>query len=400
MRRWLRVTLFPAMALAMAGCDAIYGLDSSTLSADASNTSLEGPDGTIASGADASADAGMTDAGATGMDSTIGPPGTPDGSDEDAAAGDDGPGVVQGEAGCAATCSGGTCTAEGRCLIILATTGGPTALALKVPNVYFTDNVADAVLSVPMDGGAVQTLAPSQDSPLAITVDGTNVYWANSATIMKMSLDDGGIATLASGQDPEEIAVDSVRIYWTDLFAGTVQSAPLAGGGPVKPLVGGEAAPAFIATDGRNVYFTNFSQGTSDCTVVSVPVDGGTPVNIAQNQVAPAGIAIDATRAYWANNGSATPGGVMSALLDGGDPITIATAPSTANKPYGIAIDDTSVYWTNDVGLSAGTVMKAPLDGGPATTLASQEEGPTAIAVDSTSVYWITNTDVRKLTPK
>jgi hypothetical protein len=87
----------------------------------------------------------------------------------------------------------------------------------------------------------------------------------------------------------------------------------------------------------------------------------------------------------------------MSALLDGGDPTTIASGPG----PSAIAVDGTAVYWTNDVTiLEGGNVMKAPLDGGTPTTLASGQANPVAIAVDGTSVYWSTEDGLMKLTPK
>jgi hypothetical protein len=386
----MRRLLAGCVVLAMIGCNAILGLDPSTLAPDAGTSGVEIPDG----GGDA-----------TTPDSQVGPMGALDASGgdssgastRDAGGGDSGSGDSQG--GCATTCTG-TCAGD-QCLLVLADASDPVnEFALGGSVVYLTASSGnDTVLSVPVNGGTISTFASGQYNPNSIAVEGANVYWANSSTLVSMPQDGGAITTLASGQNPWAIAVDQTSIYWTDNTDGVVLKAPAGVAGPISTLASGnDTNSAYgIAVDDKSVYWTNDILNTVVGAVMSVPLDGGAHVTLAAGQSSPSAVAVDSTRVYWTNNGNGGGGTVMSALLDGGDPITIASGPA----PYGIAVDSTAVYWTNNVNsVGGGNVMKASLDGGGATTLASEQENPFAIVVDSTSVYWATYDSLTKLTPK
>jgi hypothetical protein len=58
----------------------------------------------------------------------------------------------------------------------------PNGVAMDATNFYWTDNQALAVLSRPIVGGAITTLASGQSNPWDIAVDSSNVYFTNNSS--------------------------------------------------------------------------------------------------------------------------------------------------------------------------------------------------------------------------
>ena len=168
------------------------------------------------------------------------------------------------------------------------------------------------------------------------------------------------------------------------------------GGETLVTLASGQNGPQNVVVDATRAYWTN--EGTAanayaDGPVMSVLLVGGTPTTLASNQNSPKAIAVDGANVYWTNAGTAadeySTGTVARVPLAGSAlPTLLASGQS---EPYSIAVDATSVYWTNALGPAGGSVLKAPLsgipDGGTPTTLASGGY-PLAIAVDAANVYW------------
>lgn len=110
-----------------------------------------------------------------------------------------------------------------------------TDLASDATNVYFlysstaTDGaVVSQLASVPIGGGPTTTLATtatgSQNYSLsALVVDGTDLYWVTATDVMRVPSGGGAPVSIASGQTPFAIAVDSASVYWTNMTnPGTV----------------------------------------------------------------------------------------------------------------------------------------------------------------------------------
>lgn len=97
-----------------------------------------------------------------------------------------------------------------------------TSLAVDDQNVYWVANGSlDAkrskIQKASKNGGSVVTLASEQDGgSRAIAADETTVYWTTDHAIMSVPIDGGPVATLAPSEyTPRDIAVDDKNIYWT-----------------------------------------------------------------------------------------------------------------------------------------------------------------------------------------
>jgi hypothetical protein len=101
------------------------------------------------------------------------------------------------------------------------------------------------------------------------------------------------------------LTIDTANVYWGSGIAnGAVWKVPINGGTPTQ-VIGSQAVPHGMASDGTNLYFAD--QGTAGtCTgsLQSIAVSGqGSPVSIATAQCVPLDVIVDSTTVYWTNSG-------------------------------------------------------------------------------------------------
>jgi sugar lactone lactonase YvrE len=147
-----------------------------------------------------------------------------------------------------------------------------------------------------------------------------------------------------------------------------------------------------VVVDATSVYVLT---GADFGSIVKVGLDGGMPVTLVEDLASPAGLAIDATSAYWTDSSIGT---ISKVPLDGGTTTTLA---AELTNPQTLLVDATGIYWED---ICAYTLMKMPVDGGvPVTLVSGGSNQPLGMALDSTSLYWSASGltgSVMRLTPK
>jgi hypothetical protein len=193
----------------------------------------------------------------------------------------------------------------------------------------------------------------------------------------------------------EVIAADCDNVYFAEKFGSKVFRIPLAGGAP-SLISDQDYAVSIIVADGANVYWITGSDGSGGMVKMWDPMTK-IPRPVASGQPFPFGLAVDKTHIYWSIGGSdPTAGkGIRRAIIP-----VMAEQPSVnividSGQPTGIAVDEESVYWVEK---SPPSIMRAPKAGGSSGVTLATAAGQLgdAIAVDATHVYWIDDAGVRK----
>lgn len=273
---------------------------------------------------------------------------------------------------------------------VLATAMSAIAITVDGTSVYWGDVASGgSVYKVPLGGGAVTTLTTNLGAAVYfLQHDATSLYVGLQNDVVATVPIGGGTPTTIhtnTNRTPGALAIDATSVYLTEDYSvaqnNQVVSFPKAGGTPAALATGGawNYAGGVVVSAG-SVYFGVGQPGA----ILSVPVGGGTTTTFASGQ-SPVDLAADATNLYWTDNTGG--GSVMSAALSGAAPVTLATGTGGASA---IAVDATSVYWsTNTYHTMTDTIRKVPIGGGSIVTLATGLNGVTGLAVDATSIYWV-----------
>ena len=302
---------------------------------------------------------------------------------------------------CRHDCLGSPCLA-GQCVpvVVAGSLDSPAAIALDATHVYWQSEKNGLVFRVAKAGGATEPLtsAPVDSQALArpqLYVDATHVYFTNNdkQAVQRVPLAGGPAETVVTllnqvptfTADADTIYVGAGSFYAAATLYRTKKNAP-----QVSTAMGDVFGLVSLAVDDTTLYWTEI-EGVTAATSGSVraisktsTADAGAPTVLADKQGNPTSITVGA-QVYWGNTDT---GAVKTVSKAGGAAVSIAAAQF---QPASIAIDAANIYWIN---LGNGKVMTCPLAGcsaGPR-ALAVDQASPTSLAVDDTAVYWTAKT--------
>lgn len=234
----------------------------------------------------------------------------------------------------------------GGAITTLVTAAGTWHLAIDASFVYWTDfnSPNGAVRRVPIGGGATTTIATGQNYPFDLIVDGTNVYWTESANYagspgaqgIHQALKDGSgghILLTPETNGPTGITVDSTHVYWINASStrtAGARSIPI-GGGTITELGSYNHQPQYLTQAGGFLYF-----GDGNNVIYQVDKAGAGLISLASTAPytnSPIGIAVSFNSVYWSNFGT---NGSDGSIYYEGLPVPInANSSITANAKVG-----------------------------------------------------------------
>jgi sugar lactone lactonase YvrE len=194
------------------------------------------------------------------------------------------------------------------------------------------------------------------------------------------------------------IAIDATYVYWTQAPPASTSTAGTGAfrrrfSGGSAALLGAAIAPRGIVVDSTDAFWADFADGS--ITATTTALIGGSLVHIyppiapdAGPSAGPTAVARDPNNVYWVDStaGTVNQMPVTQGPLQGG---TVLVLASGRQLPVAIAVDATNVYWVDYGTGSNGSVNKVPIGTPNAiTTLSPSEQQPSAIAVDATNIYW------------
>lgn len=216
-----------------------------------------------------------------------------------------------------------------------------------------------------------------------LTVDGENVYWVSSGSVLRIPKSGGAGAAATTlfdkADDADFVTTDDTNLYFTSFGGGRVYKCEKASCTPIT-IADGETQPLGLAVLGTNLYWSKY---VGAGVIRQLDLVGNSVTDFSKAGDLPFYVATDGTDIYCTYRGLSDVGGVKRAAMP--DPVDLATDQSA---PSGLAVDETHVYWLN----YDGSFVRAPKAGGLITPI-----GPPAVAmalfggdivIDATHVYW------------
>jgi hypothetical protein len=236
--------------------------------------------------------------------------------------------------------------------------------------IYFPNQAYQhyAIGALPVTGGTDTAVSTPSDSPVAVTVDGSDAFWTTtgagySGTIWTSPTSaDGGAGTQLYtmstyfGAASHALYADASHIIFSNLADNTISQIPRAGlpeGGTPEVLATNVGTDTFFM-DADHLYWF-----AADGTFTSGPrtgTDGGSGTALYQETAGLIRYTVDDQYVYWIAQGGDIKR--VSLTADAGAPDLLAHSDDT--QLNAIAVDDTYVYWAGTDTMAINRAIKHP----------------------------------------
>jgi len=266
--------------------------------------------------------------------------------------------------------------------------GGPVGLAegfARIARITSTNVIQTVVSGVSSDSATLVSTA-------------TDLLIADRSRIKRLPLS-GGVPVTVAADDASDgpiarLATDGSFVYWDTALHGSIRKAPVAGGSVTVLIsvgalgaLGGVGGPIRVALNG-NLYWANQTK------LLSIPSGSiSTSANLINQALGPiSDLAVDASNVYFSEPST---GAVLGVPGIGGGLTTLANAGFPLSN-ISLELDGSTLYW-----LDPNKIVRLPAAGGTTTEVVvlSPALSPTeSFAVDASNVYWIepATFDIRK----
>jgi hypothetical protein len=143
------------------------------------------------------------------------------------------------------------------------TPANPSAIAVSFLGIHWTEiGTPGSVWKSGVDGKGAAIEADNQGQPTAVALGVLKVYWTDTAKGAVMTLNNTTPTPIAMGAAPRGLALDVVRqyAYWAESGAGKIWGTPLGGSAPTV-LAQGQSTPVALVIDAKSVFYVNSSGG-------------------------------------------------------------------------------------------------------------------------------------------
>ncbi len=203
------------------------------------------------------------------------------------------------------------------------------------------------LLAISLRGGEPETLAALTLPVVATAVASGSVYFADEKGGLHRVATHGGVVedlgTVEGGVRGLVVDGEALFVATASSAGGTITRVSLSSEGSVV-LTPSDGAPCAMAKGGSRLFWTSVRDAES--AVLGISLAGGEAQAVATGSFGACGIVADGTELYFTvadENGEE--GGLMRALVGGGEAVRVSRAPGALTSAGTVAADAKHVYW-------------------------------------------------------